>query len=133
MSSTAIAPSTTLRSPILSPNSEARISEENVITTIHQTVPEGLEIRDCAYGKGVFATKFFAAGSTLYEGEQCVIENEDALFTLVLDGKESYTLDTDTQYVNKFYFPLSDLCSFALVAKQTRHCWLLTRHAFAGC
>jgi hypothetical protein len=67
---------------------------------IHQSIPDGIEIKKAPYGHGVFATKFFPKGSTLYIGNQMVIPNEYAEFRLVIGNTGNiYHLNTETHSV----------------------------------
>ena len=68
---------------------------------IHQTVPDGVEVRKAPYGYGLFATKAFLKGSVVYIGQQIVIPNVYNEFRLVLDnqGGAQFKLDTDTHSV----------------------------------
>jgi hypothetical protein len=68
---------------------------------IHQDIPNGLEIKPVSYGYGIFATKSFCKGSTVYVGQQIVIPNRYAQFRLILDNREGaeFNLNTDTHSV----------------------------------
>ena len=68
---------------------------------IHQSIPVGLQVKGTSYGFGVFATRFFPQGSTVYMGQQLVIPNRYCEFRLVIDfpTKSEYLLNTDTHSV----------------------------------
>lgn len=78
--------------PKLSASSEGNLQE------IFQSLPEGIEIRKAPYGHGLYATKFFPKGSTLYIGTQLVIPSEYAEFKLVLNDL-TFLLNTETHAV----------------------------------
>ena len=76
------------------------ISTDGGSQEIHQTIPDGVEIKKAVYGNGIFATKFFPKGSVVYVGSQIVIPNEYAEFRLVIENTgNSYSLNTDTHSV----------------------------------
>ena len=68
---------------------------------IHQSIPDGIEIRRVPYGYGIFATKFFPATSTIYTGHQLVIPNRYAEFRLVIDNGKGgeFMISTETHAV----------------------------------
>lgn len=67
----------------------------------HQSIPEGLKLKKVPYGYGLFATKYFSKGSTVYTGKQYVIPNKFAEFKLIIDNFDGaeYLLDTETHSV----------------------------------
>jgi len=76
------------------------ISTDGGPQEIHQTIPQGVEVKQAQYGNGVFATRFFSAGSVVYTGTQMVIPNEYAEFRLVINNTgNSYCLNTETHSV----------------------------------
>lgn len=68
---------------------------------LHQSIPEGLDIKRVAYGYGLVATKFFPKGSVVYVGEQLVIPNRFTEFKLIIDNRDNteFLLDTETHSV----------------------------------
>jgi len=67
---------------------------------IHQTIPDGLQVKKAKYGHGVFATKFFPTGSTVFIERKFVIPNEYAEFRLVIRNTgDSHLLNTETHSV----------------------------------
>lgn len=68
---------------------------------LHQSIPEGLKLKNVPYGYGLFATKYFPKGSTVYTGRQYVIPNKYAKFKLIIDNSDGaeYLLDTETHSV----------------------------------
>lgn len=79
---------------------DATSAEALEVTEIHQTIPNGLEVKDARYGYGVFATRFFPKGSIVYTGRQIVIPNKFAEFKLVINGtNQVFFLNTETHSV----------------------------------
>ena len=74
--------------------------DEGLPQEIHQTLPDGINIRKSPYGYGVYANKFFSMGSVLYVGSQVIIANEYAEFKLVItNNANTFHLNTDTHSV----------------------------------
>jgi hypothetical protein len=71
---------------------------DQVDDVIHDTVPDGIELKSTPYGMGLFATRAFPAGATLYVGRQLVIPNVYREFTLVTN-QGTFALNTDTHSV----------------------------------
>lgn len=70
------------------------------LQVIHQDIPAGIEVKQAKYGHGVFATQFFAKGSTVYVGRQLVIPNEYAEFKLIINPTgQTFMLNTETHSV----------------------------------
>jgi hypothetical protein len=65
---------------------------------LKDVIPEGIELRKASHGIGLFATKFFAKGTTLYTGIQIVVPNTFRRFKLVTN-QGTFDLDTDTHSV----------------------------------
>lgn len=59
-------------------------SPDGYAQEIHQRIPDGIEVKRNQYGYGLYATKFFPEGSTLYIGIQLIMPNEYAEFKLVV-------------------------------------------------
>jgi hypothetical protein len=55
-----------------SPTSLEEASPVYIHPEIFCEVPEGVEIRPNAYGYGIFATRRFSAGDTIYQGNRCM-------------------------------------------------------------
>jgi Proteins containing SET domain len=66
--------------------------------TLKDVIPDGIELRKASHGFGMFATKFFAKGTTLYTGFQIVVPNIFRRFKLVTN-QGTFDLDTDTHSV----------------------------------
>ena len=105
------------------------ISTDGGPQEIHQTIPDGIEIKKTVYGNGIFATKFFPKDSVLYVGSQLVIPNEYAEFRLVIDNTgNSYPLNTETHSVQfseterwlyLFDSFMNHSCAPATISRQT--------------
>ena len=83
----------------LAPDAESGPFYELVGDIIHQSVPDGIEIKRTSWGgMGLFAKRAFPYGTTLYIGRQIIIPNVYREFQLVTD-QGSFALDTDTHSV----------------------------------
>lgn len=68
------------------------------VKSISCQVPQGLQIRKCSHGYGLFATKSFKAGEKLYKGSYEIVEDTEEEYLLETDQGE-FTLSAKTHAV----------------------------------
>lgn len=75
---------------------------EKPLATLEQPlyvqVPEGIALKDCGYGYGLFATKAFKAGEVLYKQHYFTIDDKERDYFLKTDQGD-FTLSTKTHSV----------------------------------
>lgn len=65
---------------------------------IYATVPDGIALKECEYGYGLFATKPFKAGEVIYKYHHALIGTEEKNFILKTDYRD-FILCTSTHSV----------------------------------
>lgn len=68
------------------------------IQIIFDQVPEGIVLKDCGYGYGMFASKSFKAGETLYRKNYTLISDEERTF-LIRTNQGDFKISTATHSV----------------------------------
>lgn len=61
---------------------------------IYEKVPEGILLKDCGHGYGLFASKSFKSGEILYKQKYIIIGEEEQLFLLITDQGEFHLSTT---------------------------------------
>eukprot|EP00300_Choanocystis_sp_HF-7_P006344 c1464_g1_i1.p1 GENE.c1464_g1_i1~~c1464_g1_i1.p1 ORF type:complete len:357 (+),score=64.69 c1464_g1_i1:68-1138(+) len=83
--------------PLLSLDITSQSTPDNPVV-IHGAIPEGFALQSTPYGRGVFSTKFFPAGSVCYVGRYILIPDVVSHFLLVTDQGE-FAQDSETHSV----------------------------------
>lgn len=82
-----------LATALLLPETQTEMQQATSEQPIYSQVPEGIILKDCGYGYGLFAAKAFKAGDILYRQHYITIDEEERDYILKTDQGD-FTLST---------------------------------------